>query len=108
MQPNAAVCARDGPDKSFMESIRWFEFAPVRHRIAGIWFANAALGLVLVVNGKVAGGRFGAGFADVPLDGHEQAIAFHDVEILGREREFYYHVRRVMWTIRRDVIIPPA
>ena len=96
--------ARGGMDKSFMEAVRRLELAPISHRIAGVGLADAALVLDLVIDGETPRRRLRAPFTDVALHRHEEAVAFHDVDVLGRSGELYLHFGRVVRAMRGNAI----
>ena len=106
MHPNASVRSRSRPDKPFMKSVGWREFAPISHRITGVRLAHAAFGLVLVDNCKMSGWRFGSATPDIGLRRHQQTVAFHDINGLRAFRESHSHFRRIVRFVGHDVIRP--
>src|SRR4029077_6682809 len=63
-----------------------------------------ALIFLFSVNGKIPSRcRFG-GNANTACRGHQTTVTFHDVNVLFRERYFHYHLRRVIWFVRRHMI----
>ena len=56
-------------------------------------------------DGEIACRGRRAWFTHVALDRHQQAIAFHDVNVLSREGKFDYHLGGIVRLERRYVVI---